>query len=117
MTYLGRIVEIAGAEHIFSAPRHPYTQASLSAAPLPDPDQQRSRRRIVLSGDVPNPADPPPGCPFHARCPLAQDRCRTEVPRLQARGPAELGEVACHLVDGQNGKLQADLITPQVEEH
>src|SRR5882757_2582076 len=102
VTYLGRIVEIADAERIFSQPRHPYTQALLSAAPLPDPDLQRSRRRTVLSGDVPNPAAPPSGCPFHTRCPVAEDRCTTEVPELRTRGPAGFGEVACHVVTDEH---------------
>ncbi|MEV0094969.1 oligopeptide/dipeptide ABC transporter ATP-binding protein [Streptomyces sp. NPDC050738] len=100
--YLGRIVEQAPALELFADPKHPYTQALLSAAPVPDPAAQHSRGRIVLSGELPSPLDPPPGCHFHTRCPLATDRCRTETPALrtlpsaEADGPAR--QVACHLV-------------------
>ncbi|MCX5144377.1 ABC transporter ATP-binding protein [Streptomyces sp. NBC_00338] len=97
--YLGRIVEQAPAAELFAAPKHPYTQALLSAAPVPDPAEQRGRRRIVLGGDLPSPLDPPPGCHFHTRCPLATERCRTEAPVLRtlSAGGAPR-EVACHLV-------------------
>jgi oligopeptide/dipeptide ABC transporter ATP-binding protein len=79
--YLGRIVELAGADAIYRTPRHPYTRALLSAIPKPDP---RARaQRIVLQGDVPSPIRPPSGCPFHPRCPHATDRCKTEVPTLR----------------------------------
>ncbi|NED89544.1 peptide ABC transporter ATP-binding protein, partial [Streptomyces sp. SID11233] len=74
-----------------------YTQALLSAAPVPDPEEQRTRERIVLAGDLPSPLDPPPGCHFHTRCPLATDRCRTETPALRTL-PGTTREVACHLV-------------------
>lgn len=100
--YLGKIVEKTSREQLFADPQHPYTQALLSAAPIPDPPLQRSRQRIVLAGDPPSPIDPPPGCPFHPRCPLAQDRCRTEVPVLrEVTGPGHA--VACHLVDALLG--------------
>ncbi|MFJ3588858.1 ATP-binding cassette domain-containing protein [Streptomyces sp. NBC_01259] len=100
--YLGRIVEQAPAAELFASPKHPYTQALLSAAPVPDPAEQRGRSRIVLGGDLPSPLDPPPGCHFHTRCPLATERCRTEAPELRtlpgtADSPAPR-QVACHLV-------------------
>ena len=92
--YLGKIVEMAPAEELYRNPRHPYTQALLSAVPTPDP--ARRAGRIVLQGDIPSPADPPAGCPFHPRCPQVMSRCRTEVPALlSAAGPRT---VACHLV-------------------
>jgi len=78
--YLGRLVEVADTTSLFNAPHHPYTQALLSAAPVPDPE--RKRARIVLGGDVPGPANVPPGCHFHPRCPIARDVCRTTRPEL-----------------------------------
>ncbi len=93
--YLGQLVEQGTRAQVFDSPRMPYTQALLSAAPLADPREQRSRRRVVLTGDIPSPVDPPPGCRFHTRCPVAVDRCRSEVPALrQVAGRW----VACHLV-------------------
>jgi oligopeptide/dipeptide ABC transporter ATP-binding protein len=79
--YLGRIVELTHAEDIYRQPRHPYTRALISA--IPEPDPRRTQDRIVLKGDVPSPIHPPPGCPFHTRCPYVQDRCRSEVPVLR----------------------------------
>ncbi|MGI9291065.1 MAG: ABC transporter ATP-binding protein [Gammaproteobacteria bacterium] len=95
--YLGRIVEQADATAIYTNPRHPYTQALLSAIPVPDPT--RKSDRIVLEGDVPSPVNPPPGCPFHTRCPVAVDRCRAEVPTLKQSGSDAGHRVACHLAE------------------
>ena len=100
--YLGRIVEQTSREQVFGDPQHPYTQALLSAAPNPDPVAQRSRRRIVLEGDLPSPIDPPAGCHFHTRCPLAIDRCREEPPQLRGVTSAE-HLVSCHLVTEEAG--------------
>ncbi|MEV7724924.1 oligopeptide/dipeptide ABC transporter ATP-binding protein [Streptomyces sp. NPDC087917] len=92
--YLGRIVEIGDKKALYEDPRHPYTRALLSAVPLPDPAAERRRERIVLLGDPPSPAAPPPGCAFHPRCPVARDVCRTERPLLRSVASRE---VACHL--------------------
>jgi len=92
LMYLGRIVELATADQLFREPRHPYTRALLASVPLPDP--ARRRDTVPLSGEIPSPLDPPSGCRFHPRCPLADDRCRAEEPQLQARGGQTL--VACH---------------------
>jgi peptide/nickel transport system ATP-binding protein/oligopeptide transport system ATP-binding protein len=91
--YLGTIVERGPTEQLFAAARHPYTQALLSAIPLPDPVAQRSRRKIILSGDVPSPLAPPIGCPFIGRCPIRIERCAASRPVLKATGAAT--EVAC----------------------
>jgi len=93
--YLGRIVELAPKRQIFAAPKHPYTQALLSAVPVPEPGA--ARQRIILKGDIPSPIDRPPGCHFHTRCPQAFDRCRREEPALRLLPEGQL--VACHLYD------------------
>ena len=92
--YLGRTVEQGPRDEIFATPRHPYTRALLSATPIPEPGQKKER--IVLKGELPSPLDPPPGCTFNPRCPLAFDRCRVERPELL---PAGLSLVACHAVE------------------
>ena len=91
--YLGKVVEVAGAATVCREPKHPYTQALISAVPVVDPDSKRAR--IVLPGDVPSPINPPSGCPFHPRCPVAVARCQTEVPALRELRPGHWA--ACHL--------------------
>ncbi|MFO1460381.1 MAG: dipeptide ABC transporter ATP-binding protein [Verrucomicrobiota bacterium] len=92
--YLGRLVETGPCRLLARDPRHPYTKALLSAVPVVDPDSRR--KRIVLEGDVPSPLHPPSGCPFHPRCPVAEVRCRSEVPQLKELEKGR--QVACHLV-------------------
>lgn len=92
--YLGRVAEVGEVSELFKTPLHPYTEALLSATPIPDPERSRSRERIVLHGDVPSPIDPPRGCRFHTRCPFAMEKCRQLEPQLtQVKGRF----VACHL--------------------
>jgi oligopeptide/dipeptide ABC transporter ATP-binding protein len=93
--YLGRVMESASVAEIYARPRHPYTQALLSAAPIPDPDA--TRNRVILTGDLPSPANPPPGCVFSTRCPHATETCRTVVPPLSEIGARH--QVACLRVD------------------
>jgi len=97
--YLGNIMEIATREELFAKPRHPYTQALISAAPIPDPDKETSKKRILLEGDIPSPLNPPSGCVFRTRCPRAQTKCAKEVPELAARGATSGRKVACHFPD------------------
>ncbi len=93
--YLGHLAELANGQDIYERPVHPYTQALISAVPIPDPEIESKRERIVLTGDVPSPLDPPSGCVFHTRCPFAYERCKKEVPEF-----VEVDDdhyVACHL--------------------
>jgi oligopeptide/dipeptide ABC transporter ATP-binding protein len=95
--YLGRIVELADKKALFANPQHPYTEALLSAVPVPDPTAKS--KRIILQGDVPSPISPPPGCHFHTRCPYAEARCRTETPAMREVAPGHFA--ACHLLPGR----------------
>ncbi len=96
--YLGKIVELAEVENVYTAPLHPYTRALLSAIPVPDPEIEEKRQRIILEGDVPNPAKPPVGCNFNTRCPVAIDRCFKDEPELQELMPGHWA--ACFVAEG-----------------
>jgi oligopeptide transport system ATP-binding protein len=93
--YLGKVVEVADRDELFGTPLHPYSRALLSAVPVPSPRIERTRERTILHGDVPSPANPPPGCRFHTRCPIAVDRCRHIEPPMEEKRPGHLA--ACHL--------------------
>lgn len=112
--YLGRIVELADSKELYRAPKHPYTEALLSAVPSTNPNTRRER--IVLAGDVPDPSNPPAGCPFHTRCTYAKDRCKHEIPVWQEDKNGH--GVACHFADelnltGANGKIYEKTPDPQ----
>jgi oligopeptide transport system ATP-binding protein len=94
--YLGVMVEMADRNELYEHPLHPYTKALLSAVPVPDPKKDRTRRRVILAGDVPSPINPPSGCRFHPRCPLTDERCSREVPQWRPAAPSHW--VACHKV-------------------
>lgn len=94
--YLGKIVEMTTAEELYDNPLHPYTISLLSAVPIPDPKIDRERQRIILKGDVPSPVNPPSGCPFHTRCYMAIDKCKTEVPELREISPGHTA--SCHRI-------------------
>ncbi len=106
--YLGIIVEISPAEELYDNPLHPYTISLLSAVPIPDPEVETKRETILLAGDLPSPANPPPACRFHTRCPYVQPtRCKTEVPPLRKLGDGHLA--ACHWAE----EIKAGRIQPQ----
>src|SRR5947209_20303624 len=92
--YLGKLMEVSPAEELYTKPIHPYTSALLSAIPIPDPNENRSRERTVVGGEPPNPIKPPPGCRFHTRCPRATEICRRVEPQLTAYAGGHLA--ACH---------------------
>ncbi|MGC2129972.1 MAG: dipeptide ABC transporter ATP-binding protein [Candidatus Aquilonibacter sp.] len=99
--YVGKIVELSSRDALYERPLHPYTQALLSAIPIPDPSAERRRKRIVLSGDIPSPVDPPSGCRFHTRCPVAFERCKVEDPAFKDYGSGHF--TACHWVEEHQG--------------
>lgn len=101
--YLGKIVEMSDRDELYTAPKHPYTRALLSAVPIPDPKIERKRQRIILSGDLPSPINIPRGCRFHTRCPMAQAICREEEPLFERKGEGE-HYAACHFSDRVSGE-------------
>ncbi|HEX6298975.1 MAG TPA: dipeptide ABC transporter ATP-binding protein [Acidimicrobiia bacterium] len=101
--YLGKIMELGSVDRLYNNPKHPYTQALLSAVPVPDPEIEGRRQRVILEGDIPSPANPPPGCPFNTRCPAAQERCVTEVPEWRQLEPGHW--VACHFAESEEAVL------------
>jgi len=114
--YLGSIVEVSPAEELYENPLHPYTITLLSAVPIPDPVVEKERETILLAGDLPSPANPPPACRFHTRCPYVQPtRCRDEAPPLRPFGPT--GHLAaCHWVEEiKAGKIEPHEVQPVFE--
>jgi oligopeptide/dipeptide ABC transporter ATP-binding protein len=112
--YLGKIVEVGRKREIFGAPKHPYTEALLSAVPVPEPGA--SRQRIILKGDVPSPINPPKGCRFHTRCPYVVERCRVEPPQLLADAAGHA--TACHRtaeLPSSDAIMAADGFSPALE--
>jgi len=101
--YLGQIMELTSCKDLSDNPLHPYTQSLMSAVPIPDPNQERNRTRIILEGEVPSPANPPRGCVFHNRCPIAQDICSDKIPEYREVIPKHF--LACHLADDKGGSL------------
>ena len=95
--YLGKIMELASVDNLYVDPKHPYTKALLSAVPVPDPEVEATRRRVILAGDIPSPANPPPGCVFNTRCPIAQEKCSREVPEFRQLATGQW--VACHYAE------------------
>lgn len=95
--YLGHVVELAEVDALYDSPKHPYTQALNSAVPLPDPVLEATRQRVILEGDIPSPANPPPGCVFSTRCPIATEKCSQEIPEWRDLGDSHF--VACHYAE------------------
>ncbi len=113
--YVGKIVEIADRDDLYDNPLHPYTQALLSAIPIPDPSVEARRKRIIISGDIPSPVNPPAGCRFHTRCPIAFDRCKIEVPPLKTYAPNHVA--ACHWVEEHGGSAPDLTASPALLAH
>lgn len=105
--YLGKIVELANREELYSAPKHPYTRALLSAVPIPDPQVEKRRQRIILSGDLPSPINIPRGCRFHTRCPMAQSICREVEPDFE-RKEGQDHYAACHFAEKVSPPVEAE---------
>lgn len=105
IVYLGQVVEEGATDEVFAAPQHPYTLALLAAHPIPDPDASRARTRLVLTGDVPSPIDPPAGCRFHTRCPIAQPQCANKAPELTPGNGTH--RVACHFAGNVDEMMKA----------
>jgi oligopeptide/dipeptide ABC transporter ATP-binding protein len=108
--YLGKIMELNDRDQLYAAPLHPYTHALLSAVPIPDPEVEAQRERILLQGDLPSPSNPPPGCVFSTRCFKAQERCRVEVPELKEVEPGHL--LACHFPEHRETVASVLIETP-----
>lgn len=105
--YLGRCMELTDRNTMFDDPLHPYTQSLTSAVPIPNPKLERKRRQIILEGEPPSPANPPSGCVFHTRCPIAENLCKEEIPNFREVNPGHF--VACHLADAQgHSKISAN---------
>jgi oligopeptide transport system ATP-binding protein len=115
--YLGKIVELAEADKLYEDPQHPYTQALLSSIPVADPEVARRKDRIVLSGDVPSPANPPPGCPFHVRCWKAQSICQQQMPPLEMKDGDPGHQMACWFPgpEGAPGTITPAKIIEQIK--
>ena len=96
--YLGKVMELASADELCDCKAHPYTEALLSAVPIPDPKLEAQKKRQIIEGDVPSPINKPKGCAFSSRCPMACDKCRQSAPALKEAAPGHF--VACHLVEG-----------------
>jgi len=115
--YLGKVMEETDRDTLYQAPMHPYTHALLSAVPIPDPTKEARRERILLTGDLPSPSNPPSGCVFHTRCPKfknqlsdqERDRCRTEEPALEEKRPGQ--SVYCHFPEVRTDLIEGDLPT------
>lgn len=110
--YLGNMVELAQGEDLYLKPLHPYTEALISAVPIPDPDIEATRQRIVLQGDVPSPLNPPSGCVFHTRCPFAWEKCSKVAPVMTEAEPGHF--VACHLLESPERRVQDGATTKKV---
>jgi len=110
--YLGHVVELAESEELYQYPLHPYTQALMSAIPLPDPREERKKQRIILRGDMPSPVNPPPACPFHTRCFKAQDICSQVAPPFEEKRPGHWA--ACHFADVPAAVSRPEEIRPPI---